>query len=142
VSFDELMSVAEALPYALREQVVGFATFVEDAADALLEAAGVYDVQASLIDQLVYTAGVWRLWQSVNGQTSLLDSSLRLLENNGVDGVQLGGSTYDRRSPQYWMLTNLRSELRSVFRDSGLQFVLTSTSLSDLVRSVVQANGH
>jgi hypothetical protein len=37
VSFDELMSVAEALPYALREQVVGFATFVEDAADALLE---------------------------------------------------------------------------------------------------------
>lgn len=112
MSLDELVSVTENLSYAHREQILGFATFVEDAADDLLEAAGVHNVGGQLIDQLVYAAGVWRLWQSINSQVSLLNNSLTLMATSGVNGVRLGSATYTRDSQQYLMLTRLRDDLR------------------------------
>lgn len=142
MSLDELVSVTENLSYAHRDQILGFATFVEDAADDLLEGAGVHDVSQQLIDQLVYAAGVWRLWQSINSQVSLLNNSLTLMAASGVNGVQLGGTTYTRNSRQYIMLMSLRDNLRRVLRDNGLQFVPGSSTLAELVRGVVQADGH
>src|SRR5437016_3333672 len=132
MSFDELVSVTEDLSYAHRDQILGFATFVEDAADDLLEAAGVQNVSIQLIDQLVYAAGVWRLWQSINSQVSLLSNSLALMAASGVNGVRLGGTTYTRDSQQYLMLTGLRDDLRRVLRDNGLQFIASSASLPEL----------
>ena len=142
MSLDELVSVTENLSYAHREQVLGFATFVEDAADDLLEAAGVHNVNDQLIDQLVYAAGVWRLWQSINSQVSLLNNSLTLMAASGVNGVRLGSTTYTRDSQQNLMLTRLRDDLRRVLRDNGLQFMTSSASLPELVRSVVRTDGH
>jgi hypothetical protein len=141
MSLDEVVSWTENLSYAHRDQILGFATFVEEAADDLLEAAGVQAITELLIDQLVYAAGVWRLWQSINSQVSLLNNSLTLMAASGVDGVRLGGTTYTRNSQQYVMLTALRDDLRRVLRDSGLQFIPNSATLTELVRGVVQADG-
>jgi hypothetical protein len=138
VSLSELMSAIENLSYAQRDQILGFATFVEDAADDLLEAAGIQDISEPLIDQLVYAAGVWRLWQSINSQVSLLNNSLTLMAASGVNGVQLGSTTYTRSSSDYVMLTDLRNDLRRALQSVGLQFVTSSSSLAELVRGVVQ----
>lgn len=141
MSLDEVVAWTENLSYAHRDQIIGFATFVEDAADDLLEAAGVQTINERLVDQLVYAAGVWRLWQSINSQVSLLNNSLTLMAASGVDGVRLGSTTYTRNSQQYVMLTGLRDDLRTVLRDNGLQFIPSSATLAELVRGVVQANG-
>jgi hypothetical protein len=141
MSFEELMSVTNDLPYTLQDQIRGFATFVEDAADDLLEAVGARDIHETIVNQLVYAAGVWRLWQSINGLISLLSNSLTSLADTRVDGFQLGDTIYSTQSPEYAMLTNLRDDLRQVLRTSGFEFVLSSASLTELTRAVVQADG-
>ena len=128
----------DRISFTQRDQILGFATFVEDAADDLLEAAGAEDISQNLIDQLVFAPGAWRLWQSINSQFTLLNSSLTLMAASGVNGVQLGSTTYTRNSNDYAMLTRLRDDLRRVLRNAGLQFVTSSSSLPELVRAVVQ----
>jgi hypothetical protein len=49
MSFEELMSVTNDLPYTLQDQIRGFATFVEDAADDLLEAVGARDIHETRV---------------------------------------------------------------------------------------------
>lgn len=140
MSLSELVSATNGLPYSLKDQVLGFATFVEDSADDLLESAGVTEISDSLIDELVFAAGMWRLWKSVNAQISLLDSSLTLLAASGVSEVRMGTTSYTRSSPVYGLLTTLRDDFRNSFRD-GSQFIISSSSLTELVRNVVANSG-
>ena len=129
------------MPYRLREQILDFATFVEDAAEDLLQSAGVPEASDDLVDQLVYIAGMWRLWQAINGQVSLLDNSLALLQTGGVEGVQMGRRVYTDRSPEREMLIELRETFTVTLMSQDLGYVTSGRSLPDLVRSVVRNYG-
>jgi hypothetical protein len=148
VSTYNLARATARLPYALQDQIINYASYVEDVADDLLTEMGYSDVPSAQIQAIVYTAGVWRLWQSINSQISILDNALALLRNSGAQSVQLGQSFYTirqgvdaGRSEAIEILTELRDDLRNVLSQQGLYFVTTTRSLSGLIRSVMDSNG-
>jgi hypothetical protein len=141
VSLRDLANVTARLHYSLRDQILGYATYVEDAAEDLFAGMGFADVPVERINTLVYVAGVWRLWQIVNGQISILDNALALLATSGVNSVQLGQTFYSGRSEGIHMLVELRDDLGRVLAQQGLSFVATSRTLRALARNVMDENG-
>ncbi len=150
MSLSRLNSAIADLPYSLREQIIGFATYVDDASDDLLDSVGISDPSRVQVDQLVYVAGLWRLWQIINSQFSLLDNSLALLQPRASVGVSrapqnigylMGGNLYSRNSPQYAMLIALRDDLRAVLRAQQLGFISSARNLPELVRNVASQDG-
>jgi hypothetical protein len=150
VSIARLRSAIGDLPYSFRDQIVGFATYVDDASDDLFDAVGIREPSREQVDQLVYAAGLWRMWQTINSLFSLLDNSLALLQPRTVGsdltsesdiGYRMGGYLYSRNSRQYAMLTSLRSDLSTVLNDQGLSFIRTARNIPELVRGVVNQNG-
>lgn len=136
------------LPYALQDQIINYASYVEDVVDDLLAEMGYSDVPLARKQAIVYTAGVWRLWQSINSQISILNNALALLRNSGAQSVQLGQSFYTvrqgidaGRSETVEILTELRDDLRNMLSQQGLYFVTTARSLNGLVRNVMESNG-
>lgn len=138
------------LPYGLREQIIGFATYIDDASDDLLDEAGVSRPSRNQIDELVYIAGLWRFWQTINSLFSLLDNSLSLLQSSNPTGstlgqaqigYRMGGQLYSRTSSQYSMLAALRADLSAALISQQLGFVRTARTIPDLVRGVVSQNG-
>lgn len=87
MSVARLHMAVKDLPYSLKEQVIGFATYVDDASDDLLDAIGIHTPTRGQVDQLAYAAGIWRLWQIINSQLSLLDNSLALLQSATSPGM-------------------------------------------------------
>jgi hypothetical protein len=150
LSLARLHSTIRDLPYGLREQIIGFATYIDDASDDLLDLAGITEPSRNQIDELVYIAGLWRLWQIINSLFSLLDNSLSLLQSNNLTGATLGdsdigyrmgGQLYSRTSTQYSMLAGLRADLSATLISQQLGFVPAARNIADLVRGVVSQSG-
>jgi len=146
MSLEALRETLSALPYTLSDQILSFATFIEDAADDLFPAAGLPDPTSDQINQLVYIAGIWRLWKIVSGQLSLLNAALGFLSETDAPGVAdrvarpsggflLGATTYDRESPTYHLLLELETNLRQVLRDQDLMYVATSYTIEPVSAS-------
>ena len=131
-------AMLEGRPYTLREQVIGFAMFVEDAAQEVLAMVEVQQPNAAMIDQLIFMAGVWRIWQTVNGPLRILQSATDLLSQQGVGVVQIGGSTYSRESAVYRMLISLRNDLLRLLQDQGLIELTRATTLRDVAHLVAE----
>jgi hypothetical protein len=143
VSTRELARATVRLPYALRDQILGFATYVEDVADDLLAEMGYADVPPTRIQEFVYVAGLWRLWELITSQISILENALALLSHTSARGVQLGQSIYSvgTRQADFAFLERLRDDLRDTLIRQGLFFVTTSRSLQGLARNVMESNG-
>jgi hypothetical protein len=137
VSLRLLSEATQELPYALREQALGFAMYVEDGMEEFAAAAGVGDVTDAQTNEVVFLAGLWRLWRTISGQTGLLDLSLDLLNEHGTETIQLGGSTYSRGSIDYQVLVELQAGLREFLLTQQLGSVLFASSVADLIRQVV-----
>lgn len=74
----ELEELFGELPTALREQLLAFSTYAEDSFEEICDALGVSGVSDQVERNFDMLATVWRLWQVVNGQYSLMMSSLRV----------------------------------------------------------------
>jgi len=150
MSLARLHSTIRDLPYGLREQIIGFATYIDDASDDLLDEAGFSQPSRNQVDELVYIAGLWKLWQIINSLFSLLDNSLSLLQSGNPTGATLagtqigyrmGGQLYSRNSRQYSMLATLRADLSTTLISQRLGFVRNARTIPELVRGVVSQNG-
>jgi hypothetical protein len=56
LSLARLHSTIRDLPYGLREQIIGFATYIDDASDDLLDAVGFSQPTRNQVDELLYIA--------------------------------------------------------------------------------------
>jgi hypothetical protein len=84
-----LSEMLEPLPFTLREQIEGYAHSIDEVGEDILRDVGIpFDEQ--VMDQLVFIAGVRRLWTIVDGQFSILNNSLLLMAKDQVDGFSVG----------------------------------------------------
>lgn len=86
----ELQNTVEALPWALREQIIGYAKSVDDALPEIFREAG-REFDRALGDRLVFFAGVKKLYSIVGSCFWALDNSGKLLESLDVSTIRAGG---------------------------------------------------
>jgi hypothetical protein len=85
-----LQTTMEGLPWSLREQVIGYAKSVDDALPEIFREAR-RDFDRVLGDQIVFFAGVKKLYSIVGASYWTLDNSGKLLETLEVSSIRAGG---------------------------------------------------
>jgi hypothetical protein len=127
--------IIDALPFGLRDQLDGYVSAVESVADDIIREAGLEPSQA-IRDQLVFAAGVRRLWAMVDGQWAVLDTSLRFLRESRVNGMRVGSALYGPESRDFVEVQRLRRQLSEELQQLQLQDAVLMDDLSDLAQWV------
>ena len=130
-----LASTLEDLPYALREQVIGYAQSVKSALSSIAQDAGI-PISQSVGDQVVFLAGLRKLHGIVASSYWALDNSTTLLLRSDIDRVRVGGQDYSRGSEYHQSLKSVLDNLESALLKHDVKRYL-SMPYSDLVRELV-----
>lgn len=110
MSLQLLRSVIGELPYALRDQVIGYAESVRDAIPQISEDLSV-SLSTDAKTALVFLAGVRKLHAICAASFWSLDNTAHILGRSGIDGITLAGVQYGAGSPAHQTLKRLLTEL-------------------------------
>jgi hypothetical protein len=132
-----LLETISSLPYALREQVENYADYVEATADEAIERAGAQPT-APIRNELIFLAGLRRLWSLVSGQFWLLDRALALSGQLRLSGISVGGTVFIRNEGAHAELRQLRDALAAELHRLELSVVTTFASSEELVQFIVE----
>ena len=109
MAIEQLQAAVVALPYNLREQVLGYARSVDAAAPEIAREAGVV-LTLYVRDQLAFIAGVRKLYAITASSYWAVDNAAQFLEQQDVAAVRVGRTDYSRGG-------QMHSGLRSTLED-------------------------
>jgi hypothetical protein len=122
-----------ALPYPLREQVVGYARSVRDATPEILEEARL-PPRADVRERIVLIAGVRKLQAICSANFWVLDNAARIMESAGQERLQVGRTDFSRGSELYGRLSEMLSELELILRQQGISEEMLRMPYAELAR--------
>jgi hypothetical protein len=130
----------DPLPYRLREDVMGYAAFVEEIAPA--RAADFHiELSPDQRDQVVFVAGILHLRDLVAGQLALAETATgqrgEHAASAGVRGLRIGGEELTRGSGYIARLRTVRTRLNKLLADASIP--TASSRLADAIRIVASA---
>lgn len=138
MSRTRLLAALEALPRGLADQLDTYMRFIEEVAPSIFDDTAVpFDLV--LRDQLVFLAGVRRLWALVNSQYRMLDESLDMLRATDIDAVRVGSSLFGRNTGDYVALRELRMSLRNELRRLDILPFIDAPTVSDILLRLAEA---
>jgi hypothetical protein len=142
LSRELLRSTIAPLPYRLRDDVLSYASFVEEVAP--LRAADI-DVTLSRDehDQVVFLAGVLYVRDLIAGQLALAEAATgqgNYAASADVRGLLIGGEELKRGSPYIRRLRRLRQRLNRLLAEAGVP--PTASRLTDAIHLVAAAGEH
>lgn len=140
MSIAALIATVEELPAPIRDQVVGYARTVYDAARDICKDAGVR-YSGDLADQLAFLAGIKKLYGLIASSYWTLDNSAYLLSSENLGGIRIGsrdlspGSAYHRAlrmaveaMDQELRRVNVREYIDLSYRDMALALAANGSS--------------
>lgn len=127
-----LYEVLGHLPYNLKNQIEGYVVSVEDLALDIFSHEGI-DFSKSLLDNLLFLAGMWRLWTLVDTYYWIMDNSISLVRTTNVHSIRIGSSSYTYDSRDYRELHELRQKLLNLFAQEELSQLTEARTISDLL---------
>jgi hypothetical protein len=142
VSLELLDQMLEPLPYALRDQITGYANAIDESGEDIFATAQV-PFDRTLLDRVVFLAGVCRLWTLVDWQFSILSNSLSILSSSQVEGFAIGRRRLDRQSQEFVDLDRMRTELLRRIRDLDCERYVALRSVQEILLLLrEEASGH
>jgi hypothetical protein len=131
MGWSALNETISALPWALRDQVETYTRSVDDAVPEIFAEAEI-ELTPARRDQIIFIAGVRKLWHLVDAQYELLTSSLSLVRGYGVGELQTGGRTYSQESASLDALRGLRNGLYAELIRLEVFNLVNTASLGDV----------
>jgi hypothetical protein len=132
MSVELVTEFARELPPRLREDVIGYARSVQSALPEIFQDAGVAETR-DLRDQLVFIAGVKKLYAICSSAFWILDNSLRGLERAEVRQVRLGGVFLARGSREWTRLRDTFTAMEVVLQDQRILPFVYARSYVDIL---------
>ena len=133
----QLRELMEEFPASIQERVLDYALRVEEAALDIFENVGRRQLAQSEVDDLVFLAGIRKLWAMIDFQYRTFQAVVTA-EEYGLAGLRAGPSIYARGSPDLVAVSLLREDLRRTLMDFGIFQVIQVRNLSDLARRVIE----
>jgi hypothetical protein len=121
------------LPYALREQVVGYARSVEQALPEIQDEAKV-ELASSDRDLVVFLAGLRKLYSLVSSSYWTVENAGEILTRHGAGAARSGNTYYSRDSELFVGLRQALDEMQTLLREHAIEEELLLTSYTDLVK--------
>ena len=119
MSLELVAEFARELPPRLREDVIGYARSVQSALPEIFQDAGVAEAR-DLRDQLVFIAGVKKLYAICTSAFWILDNSLRSLQRAEIQQVRLGGVVVARGSREWIQLRDAVMAIETLLQDQRI----------------------
>jgi hypothetical protein len=128
--------IARELPPRLRDDIVGYARSVETALPEIFRDAGVRRTE-SLAQQLVFIAGVKKIYSICSSNYWILESSLHALRDH-AESVRLGSTVVSRSSPYFLRLQELNSDLLEMLGEHHLSEFMEIGAYSEILRRIAR----
>ena len=122
-----LQRVTFELPYALRHDIEGYVRTL-DAAQVEIYADAETTTEQVSADEFLFFAGVWRLWNQVDGQRWIVKNSLDIALDYGASGISAGSFTYSRSSDDVVEIRKLHDRYRNWLEKRNFRFVVDVNS--------------
>lgn len=133
MSLQQVEEFTEALPFRLKEDVLGYARSVQAAVTEIFREAGMRPDPA-LGDQLVFVAGVKKLHAICSSTFWILDNSLESLEQADAREVRVGTLRISRNSREYKQLRDLLGDIEIILAAQGLTKLVDVHSYAEILR--------
>jgi hypothetical protein len=133
VSVRTLRTAIDGLPPALQRRVLDYGTFINEAAPDIFIEAGVTRPTAREVDELVFVAGMRKLWSMVEFQRNTLNA-ITTAHSYGIQGVVARATLYTANSREVLEVNALGNELRSLFEASELMPLIRMRSIVEVAR--------
>ena len=132
MSLELVSDIAQALPYKLKEDVVGYARSVRDALPDIFREAEMAPDDV-LANQLVFLAGIKKLYAICSGTFWILDNSLKSLGEAQAFEVKLGSMRVSRGSRDWVNLRSLLTDLEIILTEQRLEEMVNLTSYAEIL---------
>jgi hypothetical protein len=128
---EETREILAELPGPLRAGLADYLATVEDASSSIFHDAGL-ELTPAQRERFIFLVGVRRVWLIADSQYQVLRRAQADLQRFGVDEMVVGSVSYGRHTAEYAAVVELRSNLRKMLLDTGLEPVLHAGELKDL----------
>jgi hypothetical protein len=135
MSIERVQSLLGEFPTNLSDPVIGYAESVRAALPDILHEAGVSPDQV-LEDEIVYIAGIRKLYGIVSSTFWTLQKALAKLDQREIPTVRVGGHRYSFQSPEYRRLELLHGSLRLLLEEENLMRFMQQTNYAGIVRAL------
>lgn len=139
MSLTLLSSTVSELPFALREQILGYAESVKHALPTIFADAGIANIRQEVADHVIFLAGIKKLHSLVASNYWALDNSASLLQAADVKSIRIGSRDFSRGGELHTSLKSALQEVENIL--SRLEIMdLLDLSYVELVQQLA-ANG-
>lgn len=139
MSYKVLIDAIQGLPRALKDQVLGYALCVEGALPEIFKKAGrQYD--NAIGDQIIFLAGMRKLYSLVSSNYWTLDNSATLLGDMDVKHITAGSVDLSKSGKLHANLQELNKSLEDIFSEHEL-LQYFNVDYAEIVNNLI-SNGH
>ena len=133
MSIRALTEITEDLPHTIANDVMGYARSVQSAIPEIFRDARIRE-DRDLGDQLVFLAGIKKLYSLISSQYWTLDNSLHLMEQDDVSVVRIGSTEISRGSDYHRRLRVAVREFERLLADANMTELIEIRSYSELAQ--------
>lgn len=133
MSFNALARTVEDLPSSVKDSVLSYSRSVEVSIPEIFKDAQL-KYRKELADQVVYVAGLKKLYSFVDSTYWMLDNSSSILEKQQVADIRIGGESFSRDSDNHDKLYSLRKNLIDLLVEKKIYDLVVETSYARILR--------
>jgi len=130
-----LRTAVDGLPQALQRRVLDYGAYINEIAPEIFEEAAVTLPTQREVDELVFIAGMRKLWSLVEFQNNTINA-ITSAAAYGFAGITARGTVLTRGSNEVIAVNAMEAELRSLFEASDLMPLIRLRSLRAVARHI------
>ena len=134
-SLDAVKEFAEELPYRFREDVISYARSVRDAVPDIFKEAQ-YPLNEDLAEQIIFIAGVKKLYSIFTAHFWTISNSLFMLERSEVHSVRIGSRLIYKSSDDYFALSELVRHLDHLLSEHRMLEFIHQQSYPEILKAL------
>ena len=136
MSLNSLTRAIAGMPSGMADSIVSYARSVEVALpDIFRDAQRKY--RKDIADQIVFLAGVKKLFSIIDSTYWMLDNSSAILERQEISVIKVGSSDLSRSGEDYHLLKNLRQSLVEILSEQRIYHLVSERSYSNIIKQLM-----
>jgi hypothetical protein len=127
-----VQQVVNSLPYAIREQVLGYARSVDFVALDIAADVGIQLTEA-IRDQVALVAAVKKLYSICSASYWAVDGAGLFLQREGAESVRVGSTDYSRGGGFHLSLRRLLASFDVLLAEQGMSDIVSTGSYGEII---------
>ena len=136
MSMNSLTRAIAGMPSGMADTVVSYARSVEIALPEIFRDAK-RKYRKDVADQIVFLAGVKKLFSILDSTYWMLDNSSAILERQEINAIKVGSSDLSRNGEDYYLIKNLRKSLVEILSEQRIYHLISERSYSNIIEQLI-----